>query len=161
MSFTPRHVLYGVLGLALVASACLLYAKYAIAPVSYTTEPQEKQATSTPLSNIEIVSEPAVMERGLGGRANVPAGYGMLFVFPEAEKYGFWMKDMLVPIDIVWLSDTKQIVKIDANVATSTYPDSFYPPMPVRYVLETKAGYAKEQGWEKGTDLSEPLRSAK
>ena len=49
----------------------------------------------------EVVTTQAAQERGLGGRATIPDNYGMLFVFPKADRYGFWMKDMLAPIDII------------------------------------------------------------
>ncbi len=103
------------------------------------------------------VTSPAAQALGLGGREDVPENYGMLFVFTTDGSYGFWMKDMLVPIDIIWLSDTGAILKVDADVATSTYPTVFYPPQPVRYVLETRAGEAARQGWEAGTQLSIPF----
>jgi uncharacterized membrane protein (UPF0127 family) len=81
----------------------------------------------------------------------------MLFVFPKADTYGFWMKDMQVPIDIIWLSDQGRILGIEDSIAPSTYPTTFYPPSPVRYVLEVRAGLAREKGWESGTLLSLPL----
>lgn len=107
----------------------------------------------------DIVTDPVAQEKGLGGRATVPENYGMLFVFPNDGRYGFWMKDMIVPIDIIWLSDNGTIVGIDADVATSTYPAVFYPPELVRYVLETRAGEALRQGWSTGTALSLPSQN--
>lgn len=81
-------------------------------------------------------------ERGLSGRIAIPDDYGMLFIFPEDDYHGFWMQDMLVPIDIFWLDDKGQVVSFQENLATSTYPDVFYPTVPARYVLETAAGFA-------------------
>ncbi|HVX90703.1 MAG TPA: DUF192 domain-containing protein [Candidatus Paceibacterota bacterium] len=116
-----------------------------------------RTAASTTGFQYEVVSDPAAQERGLSGRTDVPENYGMLFVFPTDSSYGFWMKDMLVPIDIVWLSDTGTVLKVDAGVATSTYPNVFYPPSPVRYVLETKAGESQRQRWMVGTTLQIPF----
>jgi len=90
---------------------------------------------------------------GLGGRANIPSDYGMLFVFPEDALYGFWMKDMLVSIDIFWLNNKGQVVSIKQNVATSSYPNVFYPTEPARYVLETVAGFARANNIATGTPL--------
>lgn len=104
----------------------------------------------------EIVSTPLEQERGLGGRKEIPDNYGMLFVFPKKDRYGFWMKDMLTSIDIVWLNDDGTIMKVDANVDPSTYPTPYYPPQPVEYVLETKAGYAEAHNWKAGTQLTLP-----
>ncbi|NNM83933.1 DUF192 domain-containing protein [Candidatus Parcubacteria bacterium] len=102
---------------------------------------------------IEYATTEAGRERGLGGRKSVPNDYGMLFVFPAEAPYGFWMKDMLVPIDMFWLNSQGQVVSIASNVATSTYPHVFYPTAPARYVLETAAGFANRYGIATGTPL--------
>jgi len=75
---------------------------------------------------IDYATTNAERERGLNGRENVPYDYAMLFIFPIEGKYGFWMKDMLVPIDIFWLDDKGRIISIESEVATSTYPKVFY-----------------------------------
>ncbi len=102
---------------------------------------------------IELATTTVAIERGLGGRKNVPDGYGMLFVFNKADRYGFWMKDMLVPIDIFWLDENKLVVSFISNVATSTYPNVFYPSAPAQYVLETRAGFAGLHTIATGTPL--------
>lgn len=104
----------------------------------------------------DIADTPDTQQLGLGNRASVPDNYGMLFVFQKADRYGFWMKDMLVPIDMVWLGDDGSIILIDHSVDPDTYPHAFYPPVPVRYVLETRAGYASEHGWTVGTKVALP-----
>ncbi len=109
------------------------------------------------LGHIERATTPAEHAQGLSGRSDVPADYGMLFVFTKADDYAFWMKDMKVPIDIIWLSNDGVIVGIEPSLATSTFPGTVRPPEPVRYVLETKAGYAAERGWHIGTALKLPL----
>ncbi|MDB5237648.1 MAG: response regulator MprA [Parcubacteria group bacterium] len=116
-------------------------------------------ATTTPSSPIsfEVVTTTADQERGLGGRTNIPPDYGMLFVFPKDDTYGFWMKDMLAPIDIIWLSDTDTIVYLRESVAPSTYPHVFYPDSPARYVLEMRDGQASARGWKIGTHVQLPL----
>ncbi|MFA6519652.1 MAG: DUF192 domain-containing protein [Candidatus Paceibacterota bacterium] len=95
----------------------------------------------------------AEREKGLSGRTSVPSDYGMLFVFQKEDYYGFWMKDMLVPIDIFWLDSQGQVVSIAEDVTVSTYPSVFYPNMPVRYVLETAAGFSRAHSVATGTPL--------
>lgn len=68
------------------------------------------------------------------------------------------MKDMLVPIDILWLSDTGEVLGVEESVAPETYPRVFYPPQPVRLVLETRAGESRAQGWIVGEHVPLPLR---
>jgi uncharacterized membrane protein (UPF0127 family) len=119
---------------------------------SYRTE------TSTALFGgvslrIDYATTDAQREKGLGDRTSIPDDYGMLFVFPKDDYYGFWMKNMLVPIDIFWLDSKGQVVFIENEVATSSYPNVFYPNAPARYVLETVAGFAHKQSIATGTPL--------
>lgn len=102
---------------------------------------------------LDYATTTAKRELGLGGRAEVPQGYGLLFIFPRGGSYGFWMKDMLVPIDIFWLDDKGQVVSFEPNVAPATYPHVFYPNAPARYVLETAAGFASAHGVSKESRL--------
>lgn len=102
---------------------------------------------------IEYATTTAARERGLGGRESLPSNYGMLFVFPKDSFYGFWMKDTRVPLDMFWLDAQGHVVSIVRNVATSSYPDVFYPTAPARYVLETAAGFAEVHHIVTGTPL--------
>jgi len=102
---------------------------------------------------LDYATTSSARERGLGGRTNVPDDYGLLFVFASSSRYGFWMKDMQAPIDIFWLDSAGRVLSIERNVAPSTYPNVFYPPVPVHYVLETKAGFASAHNIATGTPL--------
>lgn len=106
--------------------------------------------------HFEIATTTVAKERGLSGRKVIPNNYSMLFVFQQADKYGFWMKDMLAPIDIVWLSDNGTIIGIDSSVQPDTYPRIFYPPAPVRYVLETRSGFSATRSWHVGSIVTLP-----
>lgn len=103
--------------------------------------------------NIELALTDEKRTLGLGGRESLSADYGMLFVFPSSQYYGFWMKDTLVPLDIFWLNDKGQVVSIAKSVATSTYPNVFKPSAPALYVLETTAGFAELYSIATGTML--------
>ena len=131
----------------------------AVAGIGIFLWPSEKKDTSieVTLDTVEIADTPEERAQGLSGRTSIPDDHGMLFVFPEAGSYGFWMKDMQTSIDIIWLSDDGEVLRVNANVSPDTYPDSFYPPRPVRYVLETRAGLAGERGWGLGTVLELPF----
>lgn len=105
----------------------------------------------------EIADSQEERVQGLSGRREVPPNYGLLFVFDEPGRPGFWMKDMYVPIDIIWLSEDGTILGIEEAVSPSTYPQAFYPPEPVSLVLETRAYEARAQGWEVGTQIALPF----
>lgn len=83
---------------------------------------------------------------GLSGRATLPPNEGMLFIFSTPGMYGFWMKDMAFPIDILWLDSDKKIMTIKKNVSPSTYPEVLYPEGDALYVLELPAGFADAHG---------------
>lgn len=90
---------------------------------------------------VTVVDTPASRERGLSGRSGLASDEGMLFVFPSDGKYGFWMKDMRFPIDIVWLSGRGEVLDMRTSVSPASYPAVFEPKAPARFVLELPAGF--------------------
>jgi hypothetical protein len=145
-----------------LADGLLVVAVLAVGLVIYrTAEPQAGPATELTSGasfggvslRIDYATTTEVRELGLGGRTSVPEGYGMLFAFPSDDYYGFWMKDMLVPIDIFWLDSKGQVVYMTEDVSPSSYPSVFYPTEPARYVLETTAGFARANSIATGTPL--------
>ena len=91
---------------------------------------------------VELADSPEERERGLSGRESLAWGSGLLFLFEEPAHYGFWMKEMNFPIDIVWIDESLQVIGVERGVAPDTFPQTFAPPSPVKYVLELPAGYA-------------------
>ncbi len=145
----PRTAFFSSLIVITLVTGTVLYIERAHAP-----------ATSAPAPvtgfSYEVVTDTKAQEKGLGGRTDIPHDYGMLFVFKEPSAPGFWMKDMQTPIDIIWIAEGGMILSIDAHIAPETYPKVFYPPAPVRYVLETRAGEAARQGWKPGSTIKLP-----
>ncbi len=103
--------------------------------------------------NIILVKTPEEREMGLSGRTNLPANTGMLFVFETPRTYGFWMKDMLFSIDMIWLSADKHIIYIEKNVKPETFPKAFSPKDPALYVLEVKAGFSDKNNIKVGDTI--------
>lgn len=108
----------------------------------------------------EIANTPQAKQQGLSGRATLNENQGMLFPFSEPSTPGIWMKDMRFAIDIIWLSDTGLVLGVEENVMPETYlenpPRVFYPPQPVSYVLEVRAGVARERGFLVGSVIPLP-----
>src|SRR3989338_2460075 len=102
---------------------------------------------------VTAADTPATRQRGLGERNNLAPDEGMLFIFPQDGKYGFWMKNMKFPIDILWLSEARRIVYMAQSVSPETYPQVFTPSIPARYVLELPAGYAKAYTVDVGDEV--------
>lgn len=87
---------------------------------------------------------------GLGGCSSLPKDSGMYFVYDEPRLVSFWMKGMLMPIDIIWIADGKVIgmeefVPPPTSSKTELLPQ-YKPVREVSGVLEIAAGEAKEQG---------------
>ena len=78
--------------------------------------------------------------QGLSGVKDLGNNEAMLFIFDEQQKHGIWMKDMLIPLDILWLSADKRVVHIEEYVTPESYPRIYYPRVPAKYVLELKSG---------------------
>lgn len=119
-------------------------AAYQAIPSSFTIE----IAGKTILITVADTEEERM--RGLSGKERLHENEGMLFVFTSESRYGFWMKDMRFPIDIIWLSVDGTIVDMHADLSPSTYPEIFRPREPVRYVLELPAGFAELNSLETG-----------
>lgn len=106
----------------------------------------------------EVVDTPQSRAKGLSGRTNLKDDEGMLFVFEKSGRYGFWMKDMLFPIDIVWINESGTVVYVVHNVSPETYtkqnpPKTFINQADAKYVLELAANQAEKYGLYLGTKV--------
>lgn len=104
---------------------------------------------------VDVADTPALRSRGLGGRARLGPDEGMLFVYRQKDRYAYWMKGMLIPIDIIWLDNTR-VVHIEHRVqpppeGASDYElDNYRPDAPANMVLELAAGRAEAIGLSEG-----------
>lgn len=101
-----------------------------------------------------VVDTDAAREQGLSGVKGLLSDEGMLFVFQRNFPYAFWMKDMLMPIDMVWLDQTKHVIFIVGGATPNSYPHDFIPPAPALYVLELPAGFSRAHGLQIGDIVS-------
>jgi uncharacterized membrane protein (UPF0127 family) len=104
---------------------------------------------------LEIASTSEQRARGYMHRSHVGGGEGMLFIFPRSDFHSFWMKNCLVSLDILWLSEDLTIVHLESNLPPcKADPCPSYPAMSkARYVLEIAAGMAKKTGLRVGERL--------
>lgn len=110
-------------------------------------------ASSTTIA-VMIAETPEEREHGLSGRTTLDADMGMLFVFDHPDRYGFWMPNMLFPLDIIWIDANWRIVDIAPGVTPASYPLVFKPKSEAQYVLEVNAGNAAAWGWGVGTGFA-------
>ncbi len=107
--------------------------------------------------NVEVAKDPYAWIKGLMFREFMPKNSGMLFIFPDEVKRTFWMKNTLIPLDIIFISKDKKIVDIKENfepcLGSQMSCPSYFPTSPAMYVLEVNAGIVKENGLEIGDDV--------
>ena len=103
----------------------------------------------------ELAVTDAERARGLMFRERILPDQGMLFVFEEEGIYPFWMKNTLIPLDILWLGRDRRIVHIAADVPPCEADPcpTYDPDIPASYVLELKAGEARARGLKPGDRL--------
>jgi len=87
---------------------------------------------------LQVASTPAAQEKGLGDRKSMDAHDGMLFPFPAQSVQCFWMKGMEFPLDIIWLSSDKKIVRMQQDLQPESYPNKYCAVS--QYVIELSAG---------------------
>jgi uncharacterized membrane protein (UPF0127 family) len=98
---------------------------------------------------VEIAATPAQQSLGLMYRKQLGENAGMLFVFDTTVEHPFWMKNTVLPLDMIYLGDDRKIVGIvkDAVPFTTT---SRTVGVPSRYVLEVNAGFSAKHDLKTG-----------
>ena len=133
-----------VVGVAVVIVGVFGYGFWHAAKDALKSKAGIYETTPVTVGTMAVVAEIADSDplriQGLSGRKNLPDGKGMLFIFPQSDFYGFWMKDMRFSIDIIGFDDTQTIVWLAPDLLPESFPTVFTPSRPVQYVLEVPAG---------------------
>ena len=103
--------------------------------------------------DLELALTAEEISNGLMFRPSLPENRGMLFLFDEPRLPSFWMKNVLIPLDLVFLDGTGTVVDVIAGVQPcAADPCPNYPPSsPAQAVLEINAGNAAAHDIESGT----------
>lgn len=99
--------------------------------------------------SVEIVDDESARAKGLSGREDLCERCGMLFVFDEVGRYGFWMRDMKFDIDILWIRNG-EIVYIEKGVSHEIPEVVYGADVDSNLVLELDSGVVDEFGIEVG-----------
>ncbi|MDA1353317.1 MAG: DUF192 domain-containing protein [bacterium] len=104
---------------------------------------------------VEVAQTRAEVRRGLMFRQYMPERHGMLFVFPHMGKHAFWMKNTIIPLDIIWMDDNGVVVWVEPKAKPCVVdPCLLYRPMAdAKYVLEVNAGMATVLGVKRGSRM--------
>ncbi|WOI57601.1 DUF192 domain-containing protein [Palleronia sp. LCG004] len=101
---------------------------------------------------VEVADDPAEQARGLMHVEDLPAGRGMLFVYEEAGPVSFWMRNTLIPLDMIFADATGTVTRVHAN-AVPLDETSIPGGDNVLSVLEINGGLAARIGIEEGSEL--------
>lgn len=147
-------VIPGVLGIALLAWGLYLgFRKAQVRPAA--SYPQARVTIGGRAVRAAVADTLPARMRGLSERADMAEDEAMLFVFPIAMRYSFWMKDMKFPLDVVWIRagsivDISEKVPAPGPSAGLAALRGFASKAAADMALEVNAGLAARHGWQVG-----------
>ncbi|MGH7998542.1 MAG: DUF192 domain-containing protein [Brasilonema sp.] len=134
------------------------------APMSWEQKPSTKSAAQQlPISavamipdgtkiQLEVAQTPQQQQMGLMYRSTLPDNRGMLFQFPSPIKAGFWMKNVPVPLDMVFMLDGKvQYIAASVPPCNSDPCSTYSPQTAFNQVIELRSGRAAQLGLKVGS----------
>jgi len=103
----------------------------------------------------DVADNSAERAKGLSGRKRLGTDEGILFIFEARGRHPFWMKDMFIPLDIIWMDESGKAVFIKENVkpCDAKCCKSMIPDAEAKYVLEINSGKVKEMGLKVGDTI--------
>lgn len=105
---------------------------------------------------VELADEPSEISYGLMNRETLDADAGMLFDFGNPREPAMWMKNTLIPLDMLFITSDGTIQMIARNTVPGSLR-TISPGMPVKGVLELNGGRAAELGIEPGDKVKHPV----
>ncbi len=145
-----RFLVSGMAAFALVLSAPAALAELETSPLTI------ESTNGAHAFTVEIADDPEEITTGLMFRESMDADAGMLFDFGQPRETAMWMKNTLIPLDMLFMDPQGKIIAI----ARQTVPESertVSPGVPVKSVLELNGGRAAELGIEPGDEVVHPI----
>ena len=104
---------------------------------------------------LELALTPEQQAQGLMYRESLPDRTGMLFVFNESGTHHFWMKNTMIPLDMIWMDENGKVIFVSADTPPCrTEPCATYgPEVPAHQVLEIAGGMAAKEKITVGATL--------
>ena len=135
----------------LIISTVVLLIGLVLAYMFTTFTPSTPVRIGSGVYHLRIADTEAELKQGLSGVSALKGDGGLLMDFGSDNYWGIWMKDMKIPLDIVWLDKNKQVIYIVKNAGPELSTDvTFFPKTKARYVLELQAGSVEKAGIKTG-----------
>ena len=137
--------------------ACGAAPKAAVTPAATPTVAAGPRAVlpSGRTYSLEVARTPQEQEQGLMFRESLPDKTGMLFPFTDRGVHHFWMKNTMIPLDMVWMDAEGKVIFVSANTPPCKADPcpSYGPDSPAASVLEIAGGNAAKEGIVPGAVL--------
>jgi uncharacterized protein len=124
-------------------------------PLTLVTDPKGAHPVDQVLS-VEVMRTEEQREHGLMERSYLPADRGMLFQFDREKPVMMWMKNTLIPLDMIFIARNGTVTHIHENAEPMSL-SIISSDGPVFAVLEVNAGYARKIGLKPGDLVKHPL----
>ncbi|WP_249218795.1 DUF192 domain-containing protein [Falsirhodobacter algicola] len=115
----------------------------------------EFRGAGTARFTVEVADDAAERARGLMFRESLPRSAGMLFVYDHAQSVSFWMRNTLIPLDMIFVDDTGIVRRVHENARPHDET-----PIPggddIQMVIEVNGGLARRLGIEEGSEMRSP-----
>lgn len=105
--------------------------------------------------SVEVADDPKERSQGLMFRESMASGAGMLFVYERPQPAVFWMRNTLIPLDMIFLDEAGRVTRIHEN-ARPLDETGIEGGEAVQYVLEINGGLARRLGIVEGSELRHP-----
>jgi uncharacterized membrane protein (UPF0127 family) len=106
----------------------------------------------------EIADTDSERAKGLMDRDNLPEDEGMIFIYETPQNVSFWMKNTLIPLDIIFIHENGTVLEVAKAHVQPDVPDSelvrYKSPSPVKWVVEINQGLSAQHGISAGTPVT-------
>ena len=127
---------------------------FAVAMINYThTENIIVHIDPKHVIDCEVAQDSAAVQKGLMFRKHLTAHQGMLFIFPQSSNWSFWMKNTLIPLDIIFIDEKFRVIDIieDCDPCEEDQCEHFCSRG--KYVLEVPAGFCRKNEIDLGLKI--------
>jgi len=141
-----RTRLVALLSLSLIA--CGAAPPSASAPTPTPVSGPRVVLPSGAVYSVEVARTPEETTQGLMYRESLPERHGMIFTFTDGGAHQFWMKNTMIPLDIIWMDAGGKVMFVSANTPPCKADPcpTFGPGTPAPIVLEIAGGLAVKEG---------------
>lgn len=148
-----KKVLIAFALLLIVIAGGVLAQNYFKTQVLFKIQKNPKATINNNVFQLIVTNTPKEMEIGLSETSSLPQDKGMLFLFKAPGYHAFWMKNMKIPIDIIFINKDKIVTifsKVNPPSNSNESPIIYRPDEPSDIVLEINSGLSDKYGFKKG-----------